>query len=144
MNMNINYTSPKIHFGATIEENETYAQMRTMAEEKGKLELFDKAVDYLSRRCHNSKLEMNVCYTDKYPTIVFSRYTKKWDSSINMPSDEFVLRNQVDYISSKPNENPISFALKRFLKLTNNKCNNNMFERIMINVEPGFRKSFLF
>lgn len=131
-------------FNAEMLDTQTMKEITKMAKEKNLLPKLQVSLHNISRRRRNTLLGIDVCYTDKFPTVVFSRYEKKWDPVFKEELDEYVLKKQTDYISSKANEDPISFALKRLIKLGNNNASNNMFDEVVIARDTSRKKSCLF
>ncbi len=143
MDLRINTNAP-LTFKAQVINNNTYRAIEKMAKEKGLMPKLNMSLNGISKRRRNTLLAIDVCYTDKFPTVVFTRYEKKWDPIFQEELDEYVVKKQTDYISSKENENPISFALKRLIKLGNNNGDNKMFEEVVIAKEKSRKKTCLF
>lgn len=87
---------------------------------------------------------MNLCYTDKFPTVVFSRYERGWNPKLQKQTDEYVLKRQVDYICENPKLNPLKFALEKIIKMGNNAPDNKVFHRVVIEKDQSKKPYFLF
>ena len=128
--MNIQPTN-KISFNAKIINNKSYEEVMKYALEHDKFTRFTKTLENIDRIRKDTFIKMNICYTEDYPTVVFSRYERGWNKITQTPTDKYVLKKQVDFISSKK-ENPVKFAYKKLVKLGNDAPNNKMFQEVVI------------
>jgi len=132
-----------INFNAKIVNNESYNDVMKYALEHNKLTRFTKTLENIDKIRKDTYIKMDICYTGDYPTVVFSRYEKGWNKVLQEPTDYYVLKRQVDYISTK-RENPVKFALGKLIKLGNDAPNNKMFQEVVITKEQSKKKSCLF
>lgn len=87
---------------------------------------------------------MDLCYTDKKPTVVFSRYEKGWNHKLQKQTDKYVLKRQVDYIAENEKLNPLKMAFDKIIKMGNNKARNNTFDYVVVEKEQSKKPYFLF
>ena len=132
-----------LSFNAKIVPNSSYNQVMDYAVQHGKAAKLFEALENIDRIRHDTLIEMNVCYTENYPTVVFSRYEKGWNKVLQEPTDYFVIKRQVDYISDKK-ENPLKYALSRLIKLGNDAPNNKMFQEVVIKKDESKKRYCLF
>lgn len=129
-------TAEKTNFGICIVQNKTYNQIMRYALENNKFTKFLKTIENIDKYEKDIFVKMDLCYTEDYPTVVFSRYEKGLDG--------LELTNQVDYISTKKDDNPIKYALKQFFKLGANRGNNNHYRDIVLAENCDMSHTFLF
>ena len=133
-----------ISFGAKFIENKDFIAVADYALKKHKMDLFNQSLKNIDRIRKDTLLEMNLCYTDINPTVVFSRYEKKWDYNLQQPKDEYVLKRQVDYISDDAKLNPLKLAFDKIIKMGNNASRNKTFNHVVIEKDQSKKPYFLF
>ena len=132
-----------ISFNAKIFNNNSYEDVMKYALEHDKFTRFTKTLENIDKIRKDTFIKMDICYTDEYPTVVFSRYERGWDKLLQQPTDNYILKKQVDFISTKK-ENPVKFAYKKLIKLGNNAPENKMFQDIVIIKEQSKKPYCLF
>lgn len=140
--MNIQQTNT-INFNAKLIHNNSYEEVMKYALEHNKLTKFTTTLENIDKIRKNTYIKMDICYTDDYPTVVFSRYEQGWNKSLQQATDDYVLKKQVDYISDKKG-NPLKYALRKLIKLGNNAPNNKMFQDVVITKDQRKKPYFLF
>ena len=130
-------TQNNLSFGTKIINNDTYNDIMIYALKKNKFSKFLKTIENVDKFEKDIFVKMNLCYTDKFPTVVFSRYMKN-------KNGDFVLTKQTDYISPKSNKNPVEYALKMFFKLGANRGNNKVYKDVVIRNDKDSSTYFLF
>ena len=66
--------SNNISFGAKFVENKDFIAVADYAFSKHRMDLFNEALQNIDRIRKDTFIKMDLCYTDKKPTVVFSRY----------------------------------------------------------------------
>ena len=132
-----------VNFNAKIINNDSYKDVMRYALEHNKMTKFIKTLENIDKIRKETRIKMDICYTDKYPTVVFSRYERGWNPELRQYTDDFVLKRQVDYISTKK-ENPVKFALSRLIKIGNDAPNNKMFKEVVIKKDQSKKPYCLF
>ena len=140
--MNIQSNS-NLCFNAKIINNQSYNDVVRYALEHNKIPRLKSTLDNIDRIRKDTLIEMNICYTGEYPTVVFSRYEKGWNKILKEQTDNYVLKRQVDYISTKK-ENPLKFALSRLIKMGNDAPNNKIYQEVVIKKDENKKRYFLF
>ena len=140
--MKIQSTS-NLNFNAKIINNESFNEIRSYALEHNKFAKFKQTLENIDKIRKDTFLKMDICYTNEYPTIVFSRYEYGWDPKLKQQTNNLVLKKQVDYVSTKK-EKPEKFALRKFIKLGNNAPDNNMYQDVVIKKEKTKKPYCLF
>ena len=140
MNIQLNNN---IGFNAKIIPNNTYEAVLDYAVQHNKAERFFEALKNIDKTRKNTFIQMDVCYTGDFPTVVFSRYENGWDKLSQSPTDYLVVKRQVDYISNKK-ENPLKYAFNRLIKLGNDAPNNKMYQEVVIKKDESMKKYCLF
>ena len=140
--MNIQQNS-NLSFNAKIVNNKTYDEVMKFALEHNKMTRLLSTLSNIDKIRKDTYIKMDICYTGEYPSVVFSRYEKGWDRSLQMPTEDYILKRQVDYISTKK-ENPVKFALSRLIKLGNDAPNNKMYQEVVIKKDEGKKRYCLF
>lgn len=133
-----------ISFGAKFIENKDFIDVADYAFGKHKMDIFNESLKNINLKRKDTFIKMNLCYTDKFPTVVFSRYERGWDPKLQQQTDKYVLKRQVDYVSEDKKLNPLKMAFEKIVKMGNNKAKNNTFERIVIEKEQSKKPYFLF
>ncbi len=132
-----------LSFNAKIIHNQSYEEVVKYALEHNKMTRLISTLNNIDKIRKDTFLEMNICYTGDYPSIVFSRYERGWNKVLQEATDDYVLKRQVDYISTKK-ENPVKYALSRLIKLGNDAPNNKMYQEVVIKKDESKKKYFLF
>jgi hypothetical protein len=132
-----------LSFNAKIIHNQSYEEVVKYALEHNKMTRLISTLNNIDKIRKDTFLEMNICYTGDYPSIVFSRYERGWNKVLQEETDDYVLKRQVDYISTKK-ENPVKYALSRLIKLGNDAPNNKMYQEVVIKKDESKKKYFLF
>lgn len=140
--MNIQQNS-NLSFNAKIVNNKTYDEVMKFALEHNKMTRLLSTLSNIDKIRKDTYIKMDICYTGEYPSVVFSRYEKGWNRSLQMPTEDYILKRQVDYISTKK-ENPVKFALSRLIKLGNDAPNNKMYQEVVIKKDEGKKRYCLF
>ena len=140
--MNIQPTN-SVSFNAKIVNNNAYEEVMKYALEHNKFTRFTKTLENIDKIRKDTFIRMDICYTEDYPTVVFSRYERGWNKFTQQPTDKYVLKRQVDFISSKK-ENPAKYAFKKLVKLGNDAPNNKMFQEVVITKDTNKKPYCLF
>ena len=140
MNIQTNYN---LNFGAKLIKNQTYNEVLQYAIKHNKMPKLMTALENIDKIRKDTFIKMDICYTGDYPSVIFSRYEKGWNKLLQEPTDEYVLKRQVDYISNKK-ENPVKYAFGRIIKMGNNAPNNKIFQEVIIKKDIGKKKYCLF
>lgn len=140
--MNIQSNS-NLCFNAKIINNQSYNDVVRYALEHNKILRLRSTLDNIDRIRKDTLIEMNICYTGEYPTVVFSRYEKGWNKILKEQTDNYVLKRQVDYISTKK-ENPVKYAFRRLIKMGNDAPNNKIYQEVVIKKDESKKRYFLF
>lgn len=133
-----------ISFGAKFIENKDFIAVADYAFGKHKMDIFNESLKNINRRRKDTFIKMDLCYTDKFPTIVFSRYERGWNPRLQQQTDEYVLKRQVDYVAEDEKLNPLKMAFDKIIKMGNNKAQNNTFDYVVIEKEQSRKPYFLF
>jgi len=133
-----------ISFGARFIENKDFIAVADYAFKKHKMDVFNESIENIARIRKDTLLKMNLCYTDKFPTVVFSRYEKGWNPRLQQQTDEYVLKRQVDYVSEDKKLNPLKLAFDKIIKMGNNHAHNNTFDYVVIEKEQSKKPYCLF
>ncbi|MBO6180943.1 hypothetical protein IJ674_00875 [bacterium] len=136
--------SNNISFGAKFVENKDFIAVADYAFSKHRMDLFNEALQNIDRIRKDTFIKMDLCYTDKKPTVVFSRYEKGWNHKLQKQTDKYVLKRQVDYIAENEKLNPLKMAFDKIIKMGNNKARNNTFDYVVIEKEQSKKPYFLF
>ena len=136
--------SNNISFGAKFVENKDFIAVADYAFSKHRMDLFNEALQNIDRIRKDTFIKMDLCYTDKKPTVVFSRYEKGWNHKLQKQTDKYVLKRQVDYIAENEKHNPLKMAFDKIIKMGNNKARNNTFDYVVIEKEQSKKPYFLF
>lgn len=133
-----------ISFGAKFIENKDFIAVADYAFGKHKMDIFNESLRNINRRRKDTFIKMDLCYTDKFPTVVFSRYERGWNPGLQQQTDEYVLKRQVDYVAEDKKLNPLKMAFDKIIKMGNNKAQNNTFDYVVIEKEQSRKPYFLF
>lgn len=133
-----------ISFGAKFIENKDFIDVADYAFKKHKMDVFNESLENISKIRKDTLLKMNLCYTDKFPSVVFSRYEKGWNPKLRQTTDEYILKRQVDYISEDKKLSPLKLAFDKIIKMGNNRARNNTFDYVVIEKEQGKKPYSLF
>ena len=136
--------SNNISFGAKFVENKDFIAVADYAFGKHKMDVFNEALRNINSIRKDTFIKMDLCYTDKKPTVVFSRYEKGWNHKLQQQTDEYVLKRQVDYIADDEKLNPLKMAFNKIIKMGNNNARNNTFDYVVIEKEQSKKPYFLF
>ena len=136
--------SNNISFSAKFVENKDFIAVADYAFSKHRMDLFNEALQNIDRIRKDTFIKMDLCYTDKKPTVVFSRYEKGWNHKLQKQTDKYVLKRQVDYIAENEKLNPLKMAFDKIIKMGNNKARNNTFDYVVIEKEQSKKPYFLF
>ena len=132
-----------VNFNAKMIKNDSYNDVMKYAMAKNKFTKFLTTLENIDKIRKETLIQMDICYTGDYPTVVFSRYELGWDPVLQQQTNNYVLKKQVDYISTKK-ENPLKFALRKLIKLGNNAPDNNMFKEVVITKDQTKKPYCLF
>lgn len=130
-------------FQAKIINNDSYNDVMKYALGHNKFARFTKTLENIDKIRKDTFVKMDICYTGDYPTVVFSRYEKGWNKELHTPTEDYVLKRQVDFISTKK-ENPVKYALSKLIKLGNDAPNNKMYQEVVINKDKSKKRYCLF
>ena len=133
-----------ISFGAKFIENKDFIAVADYAFGKHKMDIFNESLKNIDRRRKDTFIKMDLCYTDKFPTVVFSRYERGWNPRLQQQTDEYVLKRQVDYVAEDKKLNPLKMAFDKIIKMGNNKAQNNTYDYVVIEKEQSRKPYFLF
>lgn len=133
-----------ITFGAKFIQNKDFIAIADYAFKKNKMDAFRESLKNIDRIRKDTFIELNMCYTDKNPTLVFSRYEKGWNPILQEPTDYYVLKRQVDYVEENKKLSPLKMAFEKIIKMGNNYANNTTFNRIVIEKEVSRKPYCLF
>ena len=141
----INNISFQPYFGAKFISNKTLSDIKDYAASLNKEDKVDQALENIDKIRKETLLEINICYTNDVPTVVFSRYERRKDPETGLYTGDYYLRSQTDFENTnKKNMNPIKFAYEKLIKLGNDAPNNNMFQKIVIDNSFNPKKERLF
>ena len=132
------------NFGVKFVTNDDFIDVISYAMEHKKSDKLIQSLSNMDKKFKDTIVEMNICYTDKNPTLVFSRYIPGWNKTLKQPTGQYVLRRQVDYESENPKINPLKFALNKLIRMGQNRANNKMFDNIVVLKDNAKSKGFLF
>lgn len=144
--MNIQPVSSQVYnqnFGARFVTNDDFMDVISYAMKHKKSDKLIEALDNIDKKFKDTVIEMNLCYTDKNPTLVFSRYIPGWNKTLKQPTGTYVLKRQVDYIGN-PKVKPLELAFNRIIKMGRRKANNSTFDNIVAQKDSAKEKGFLF
>jgi hypothetical protein len=144
--MNIQPVSSQVYnqnFGARFVTNDDFMDVISYAMKHKKSDKLIEALDNIDKKFKDTVIEMNLCYTDKNPTLVFSRYIPRWNKTLKQPTGTYVLKRQVDYIGN-PKVKPLELAFNRIIKMGRRKANNSTFDNIVAQKDSAKEKGFLF
>jgi hypothetical protein len=133
-----------ISFGARFIENKDFIAVADYAFKKHQMNVFNQSLENIARIRKDTLLKMDLCYTDKFPSVVFSRYEKGWNPKLRQTTDKYVLKRQVDYISENKKLNPLQMAFERIVKMGRNNAHNNTFDYVVIEKDQSKKPYFLF
>lgn len=133
-----------ISFGAKFIENKDFVAVADYAFKKNKMDIFNESLKNIDRIRKDTLIKMNLCYTDKYPTIVFSRYEKGWNRLLQEQTDSYKLKRQIDYISDDEKLNPVKMAFNKIIKMGNNAPENKTFQHVVLEKDQSRKPYFLF
>lgn len=131
------------NFGARFVTNDDFMDVISYAMKHKKSDKLIKALENIDKKFKDTLIEMNICYTEKNPTLVFSRYIPEWNKTLKQLTGRYVLKRQVDYIGN-PKVKPLELAFNRILKMGRNKANNSTFDNIVKQKDSAKTKGFLF
>lgn len=143
MQIQNNYYNPT--FQAKFIKNDTLKAVRKYAQQLHKEDKLDDALNNINKIRKETLLEIDTCYTNDVPTIVFSRYERQRNPQTGLYTGDYALRSQTDYENTnKKNMNIIKFAFKKLIKLGNDAPDNNMFQQVVIDDSFNANKHRLF
>ena len=131
------------NFGARFVTNDDFMDVISYAMKHKKSDKLIEALDNIDKKFKDTVIEMNLCYTDKNPTLVFSRYIPRWNKTLKQPTGTYVLKRQVDYIGN-PKVKPLELAFNRIIKMGRRNANNSTFDNIVAQKDLAKEKGFLF
>ncbi len=136
--------SNNISFGAKFIENQDFIAVADYAFKKHKMDIFNQSLKNIDKIRKDTYIKMNLCYTDKFPTVVFSRYEKGWNPKLQQTTDEYLLKRQVDYVAEDKKLNPLKMAFDKIIKMGSNVPDNKMFKYVVMEKEQSRKPYFLF
>lgn len=139
----INVSNYNPNFGVKFVTNDDFMSVIDYAMKHNKSDKLIEALNNIDSKYKDTIVEMNICYTDKSPTLVFSRFVPEFDKILHYPTGKHILKRQVDYIGN-PKIKPLEFALNKLLKMGYNRANNKMFDNVVKSKEDAKTKGFLF
>ena len=136
--------SNNISFGAKFIENKDFIEVVDYAFKKNKMDIFNKALKNIDRIRKDTFIKMDLCYTDKKPTVVFTRFEKGWNKLLKQQTDYYVQKRQVDYIADDEKLSPLKMAFDKIIKMGNNAPDNKSFQYVVIEKDKSRKPYFLF
>lgn len=132
------------NFGVKFVTNDDFIDVISYAMKHNKSDKLITALENIGNKFKDTVVEMNICYTEDKPTLVFSRYIPGWNKTLKQPTGQYVLKRQVDYISEDAKINPLKFSLNKLIKMGQNRANNKMFDNIVVSKDEAKSRGFLF
>jgi len=131
--MNINNNNSNVNFQAKFFKNDDLTSIVKYAQEHGKFDKLNKARKEIDNNYQTlrTRLKVDICYTDNYPTVIFSRYQPQKDC-IALSGKDYELTAQTEFICPKKGQNPLKFALDRIIKLSQGAPESKMYKKVVI------------
>ena len=127
--MNIKNNHSQINFQAKFLQTESIYEITEYAVKNGKFNELNKARKIFEKADPRTRVAVDICYTGKKPTLIFSYYVPNPARS-GMFSDEFILVNQTDFIAKREKEHPLKFALKLIINIAKQGEKSSQFKTI--------------
>ncbi len=127
--MQIRCSDNNSNFQAKFLKTDSLTDVVKYAIEKGKFDKLNQARKNIDKAALTKRIKMDICYTNDYPTVIFTKYEIP-NFSRGLSLDEYIPTKQVTFISSKK-MNPLKFALEKIIKLGNNAPENKMYKNLI-------------
>ena len=127
--MNIQNNPTQTSFQAKFLHTEDLYNIADYAVKHNKFKELNNARKVFEAADPRTRVAVDLCYTGKKPTIIFSYYVPNPARS-GMFADEFVLANQTDIIAKKSNEDIIKFGLRQIISIAKQGPNSHQFKEI--------------
>ena len=134
--MNITSTQYNLNFNAKFANSNSLQEITKYAVKNNKFELLNQARKNIESAKPDSRIRVDLCYTNEFPTIIFSRYEpiKSKGSKENL----YKLKSRIEMIANESG-NVVKYGFSKILKLGKSAPDNNMFHEIFIK-RPYLRK----
>lgn len=133
MNININIRQKNTYspaFGTKYFKSDALLDIAKYSVEKGKFDKLNKARKNISRYDLQTRLLVDLCYTECKPTVIFSRYVPSKDTPVALSEKDYDFVKQVEIISNK-SQNILKFALGTLIRLGNGAPNNKLYKKVV-------------
>ena len=129
---NMDIRSTNQNFCAKFIHTDSLYDVAKYAVAEGEFEKLNTARKNISKQHLQTRIGMDICYTDRYPTVIFSRYQPKKNIRIPLSMNDYELTNRVEYISNHPNRHPCKFALKLLVNMGKTAPYNKLYQEVVV------------
>lgn len=133
--MNVNNYNYGVNFQAKFLNTESLSDVVKYAMEKGKFDKLNTARKNIDKADIRTRLEMEICYTNDKPTVIFRKYEPE-NRKFAIDLNDYKPTNQVEYICDNPKTDPRKFALKLIMKMSNSAPQNNLYKEVVRKRNP--------
>jgi hypothetical protein len=133
MRISNNYTNyNKPNFGAKFFHSESLKNLVEYSIEQGKFDRLNQARKSIDNAYLTTRLRMDISKNEtNNPVVIFTRYKLKNGVIVPKSMDDYKLDKTVEFVSDNT-ENPLAYAFRKFIKLSNSAPDNKMYKDVVI------------